>query len=59
MKMTHGNYPAPLKILEVIRTGLVDGDHEGYEMETRVTHIMLSFLVDFFHDQHYSIKGLR
>lgn len=35
MKMTHGNYPAPLKILEVIRTGLVDGDHEGYEMETR------------------------
>ena len=36
MKQTQGNYPAPLKILDVVRTGLVDGDHEGYEMETKV-----------------------
>uniref|UniRef100_A0A914H7H5 enoyl-CoA hydratase n=1 Tax=Globodera rostochiensis TaxID=31243 RepID=A0A914H7H5_GLORO len=35
MKQTHGNYPAPLRILDVIRTGLVDGMQEGYEEETR------------------------
>uniref|UniRef100_A0A183C806 Trifunctional enzyme subunit alpha, mitochondrial n=1 Tax=Globodera pallida TaxID=36090 RepID=A0A183C806_GLOPA len=35
LKQTHGNYPAPLRILDVIRTGLVDGLQEGYEEETR------------------------
>ncbi|KAL3099870.1 hypothetical protein niasHS_001796 [Heterodera schachtii] len=29
MKQTHGNYPAPLRILDVVRTGLVDGQKEG------------------------------
>ncbi|KAL3075970.1 hypothetical protein niasHT_037223 [Heterodera trifolii] len=35
MKQTHGNYPAPLRILDVVRTGLVDGTQEGYEEETK------------------------
>ncbi|KAL3080446.1 hypothetical protein niasHT_038883 [Heterodera trifolii] len=35
MKQTHGNYPAPLRILDVVRTGLVDGQKEGYEEETK------------------------
>jgi enoyl-CoA hydratase/long-chain 3-hydroxyacyl-CoA dehydrogenase len=36
MKATQGNYPAPLKILDVVRAGLIDGEKEGYEMETQV-----------------------
>merc|ERR1719193_578269 len=33
MKQTNGLYPAPLKILEVIRTGLDKGEAAGYEAE--------------------------
>ncbi len=33
MKQTNGLYPAPLKILEVIRTGLDKGPIKGYEAE--------------------------
>lgn len=36
MKQTAGNYPAPLKILDVVRTGLVDGQPAGYESEAKV-----------------------
>lgn len=36
MKQTMGNYPAPLKILDVIRTGLVTGKQAGYEEEAKV-----------------------
>lgn len=39
MKQTGGNYPAPLKILDVIRTGLVDGKNKGYEEEAKVEFI--------------------
>ncbi|KAK9510232.1 hypothetical protein O3M35_005061 [Rhynocoris fuscipes] len=35
MKMTGGLYPAPLKILEVIRVGLDKGVKEGYEAEAK------------------------
>lgn len=35
MKATGGLYPAPLKILEVIRTGLDKGLEAGYEAEAR------------------------
>uniref|UniRef100_A0A0K0EFI9 Trifunctional enzyme subunit alpha, mitochondrial n=2 Tax=Strongyloides stercoralis TaxID=6248 RepID=A0A0K0EFI9_STRER len=35
MKQTLGNYPAPLKILSTIRTGLVDGIEAGYDAEAR------------------------
>ncbi|XP_014256661.1 trifunctional enzyme subunit alpha, mitochondrial [Cimex lectularius] len=35
MKMTGGLYPAPLKILEVIRTGIDKGPQAGYEAEAR------------------------
>nr|CAD2150072.1 unnamed protein product [Meloidogyne enterolobii] len=35
MKQTHGNYPAPLKILDVVRNGLIDGPQVGYEQETQ------------------------
>lgn len=33
--MTAGNYPAPLKILEVIRTGVLSGSSEGYGAESK------------------------
>lgn len=36
LKQTSGNYPAPLKILDVVRTGLVDGQPAGYESEAKV-----------------------
>ncbi|KAI6182233.1 Mitochondrial trifunctional protein alpha subunit [Aphelenchoides bicaudatus] len=35
MKQTFGNYPAPLKILDVVRNGLVNGKQVGYEEEAR------------------------
>ncbi|XP_001605350.2 trifunctional enzyme subunit alpha, mitochondrial [Nasonia vitripennis] len=35
MKQTNGLYPAPLKILEVIRTGLDKGPQVGYEAEAK------------------------
>ncbi|XP_033207956.1 trifunctional enzyme subunit alpha, mitochondrial [Belonocnema kinseyi] len=35
MKQTNGLYPAPLKILEVIRTGLDKGPGAGYEAEAK------------------------
>ena len=35
MKQTAGNYPAPLKILDVIRTGLVNGPTQGYAAEAK------------------------
>lgn len=33
MKMSKGLYPAPLRILEVVRTGLDKGPQAGYEAE--------------------------
>ncbi|XP_076168400.1 monolysocardiolipin acyltransferase Mtpalpha [Ptiloglossa arizonensis] len=36
MKMTGGLYPAPLKILDVVRTGLDKGSVAGYKTEARV-----------------------
>lgn len=36
MKLSGGLYPAPLKILEVIREGLDKGSEAGYAAETRV-----------------------
>ena len=36
LKQTYGNYPAPLKILESVRAGLVNSRQEGYEEEARV-----------------------
>ncbi|CAJ0595189.1 unnamed protein product [Cylicocyclus nassatus] len=35
MKQTGGNYPAPLKILETVRKGLVQGVTEGYSHESQ------------------------
>ncbi|CAD5206557.1 unnamed protein product [Bursaphelenchus okinawaensis] len=35
MKQTKGNYPAPLKILDVVRTGLVGPRETGYEQEAK------------------------
>lgn len=35
MKQTNGLYPAPLRILEVIRTGIDKGPVEGYEAEAK------------------------
>lgn len=46
MKMTFGNYPAPLKILDVVRTGLTETNSEvGYENEARVC---VNLLFKFF-----------
>jgi len=36
--MTAGKYPAPLKVLEVVRTGLVEGEEDGYEAEAKVSY---------------------
>ena len=36
MKQTAGLYPAPLKIMEVIRTGIEEGGKAGYEAEAQV-----------------------
>ncbi len=36
MKQTRGNYPAPIGILTVVKTGLEQGTEKGYEMEARV-----------------------
>ena len=36
MKKTAGLYPAPLKIMEVMRAGLEKGREEGYEAEAKV-----------------------
>jgi enoyl-CoA hydratase/long-chain 3-hydroxyacyl-CoA dehydrogenase len=33
MKQTNGLYPAPLKILEVVRTGVDKGPEEGFKAE--------------------------
>lgn len=35
---TKGLYPAPLKILEVVRTGIEQGPQAGYEAEAKVIH---------------------
>ncbi|KAK0429221.1 hypothetical protein QR680_011259 [Steinernema hermaphroditum] len=35
MKQTQGNYPAPLEILDVIKTGLITGGKAGYEAEAK------------------------
>lgn len=35
MKMTQGCYPAPLKIIEVVRTGIEKGIAEGYKAEAK------------------------
>ncbi|CAD6184467.1 unnamed protein product [Caenorhabditis auriculariae] len=35
MKQTAGNYPAPLKILDVVRTGIVSGAEAGYAAEAK------------------------
>ncbi|VDO72546.1 unnamed protein product [Heligmosomoides polygyrus] len=35
MKQTAGNYPAPLRILEAVRNGIVNGPSEGYKFESQ------------------------
>uniref|UniRef100_A0AC34RC90 Enoyl-CoA hydratase n=1 Tax=Panagrolaimus sp. JU765 TaxID=591449 RepID=A0AC34RC90_9BILA len=35
MKQTSGNYPAPLKILDVVRAGLTSGKDVGFELEAK------------------------
>ena len=40
MKKTAGLYPAPLKIMEVIRTGIEKGEKAGYEAEAQVSMLV-------------------
>lgn len=35
LETTHGNYPAPLRALEVIRVGIEDGPEAGFDAEAR------------------------
>ena len=56
MKMTNGLYPAPLKIIEVVKTGLEKGEAAGYEAEikgfgelSQTTHSKA--LIGLFHGQ--------
>lgn len=56
MKQTNGLYPAPLKILEVIRTGLDKGPAEGYKAEhTKFGELVATpeskGLISLFHGQ--------
>ena len=56
MKQTNGLYPAPLKILEVIRTGLDKGATEGYKAEAEGFGQLASTsesaaLISLFHGQ--------
>lgn len=50
MNRTAGNYPAPLKILDVVRTGLIDGQPAGYESEAKVGmfFIIFYYIIFFF-----------
>lgn len=41
MKMTFGNYPAPLKILSVIESGITIGPDLGYLEESEVASLFL------------------
>lgn len=40
MKMTFGHYPAPLKILDVIETGITKGPELGYMEESEVALLL-------------------
>ena len=40
MKKTAGLYPAPLKIMKVIRAGIENGEEAGYEAEAQVSTSM-------------------
>lgn len=40
MKQTRGHYPAPLKIIECIRTGIEKGSEAGYEAESKVNYFL-------------------
>lgn len=56
MKLTKGLYPAPLKILEVVRTGLDKGPVTGYEAEAKgFGHLAMTpesrGLISLFHGQ--------
>lgn len=37
MSQTAGNYPAPLRILDVVKSGLNTSDGSGYDRESRVS----------------------
>ena len=41
MKKTAGLYPAPLKIMEVIRAGIEKGEKAGYEAEAQVSTLLV------------------
>lgn len=43
MKQTSGLYPAPLKILKVVETGLADGSVAGYNAEAEVSGLNCGF----------------
>lgn len=60
MKQTAGNYPAPLKILEVIRSGLVDGKKRGYEEEAKVKNFFNELFIKAFGElsQTFQSKAL-
>lgn len=47
MKQTKGLYPAPLTILDVIKTGLEKGSEAGYEAEANVNRNKCLFLFKF------------
>ena len=40
MKKTAGLYPAPLKIMDVMKAGIEKGDKAGYEVEAQVCRIV-------------------
>jgi len=56
MKMSNGLYPAPLKILEAVRTGLDEGPEAGYKAEAKLFGELVvspesNGLISLFHGQ--------
>ena len=48
MGQTKGLYPAPLKILDVVKTGIEKGPEAGYEAEAQVINQQRSNLKEFY-----------
>eukprot|EP00735_Rhodelphis_limneticus_P001610 TRINITY_DN12257_c0_g1::TRINITY_DN12257_c0_g1_i1::g.13032::m.13032 TRINITY_DN12257_c0_g1::TRINITY_DN12257_c0_g1_i1::g.13032 ORF type:complete len:495 (+),score=150.61,sp/P40939/ECHA_HUMAN/49.90/3e-160,3HCDH_N/PF02737.13/8.3e-53,3HCDH/PF00725.17/6.5e-24,3HCDH/PF00725.17/0.00046,NAD_binding_2/PF03446.10/0.07,Saccharop_dh/PF03435.13/0.07,DAO/PF01266.19/0.24 TRINITY_DN12257_c0_g1_i1:643-2127(+) len=62
MKKTRGNYPAPLKILDAVEAGLVNGYKEGCRVEARLCSELAmtpecGALMGLFHGQNATKKN--
>lgn len=57
---THGNYPAPERILEVVRTGLADGMEAGLEAEAEAFgELVVSPVAEQLMGIHFAMTALK